>query len=332
KETGDLDFLNKTIPYSDKGEGTVLEHLRRAIQFNLDRSGAHGLPCGLKADWNDCLQFGETGESVFVAMQLRLALKVYAELSGLNAAAGEAEWATAQLAVLDENLQAHAWDGNWFRRGFRADGMIFGSAQSEEGQLFLNAQTWSVLSGAATKAQAEKAMEAVHERLFTPFGHKVCAPPYTNSDYNIVRAQLMNPGLKENGGIFMHPQGWAVMAGAMLGQRDKAYAYLRAFLPAAQNDKAEVREIEPYVLCQSTHAAPSPNAGVSRIPWLSGSATWMYYAATQYIMGIQPDYKGLYIKPCLPTDWEEATVRRSFRGKELTIQLIRSEAKKGSWF
>ncbi|MEQ8704959.1 MAG: hypothetical protein RIC19_13615 [Phaeodactylibacter sp.] len=330
KETGDLDFLNKVIPYSDEGEGTVLEHLRRAIQFNLDRTGQHGLPCGLKADWNDCLQFGATGESVFVAMQLRLALQVYAELSGLQQASEEVAWAEKQLSILDQNLQAHTWDGNWFRRGFRADGMIFGSAGSEEGQLFLNAQSWAVLSGAATPEQAQKAMDAVHERLFTPFGHKVCTPPYTKSDYTIVRAQLMNPGLKENGGIFMHPQGWAVMAAAMLRQNDRAYAYLRAFLPAAQNEKAEIREIEPYVLCQSTHAAPSPKAGVSRIPWLSGSATWMYYAATQYILGIQPDYQGLYIKPCLPKDWKEARVQRRFRGKNLAIRFIRSEDRKGT--
>jgi len=330
KETGDLGFLNKTILYSDKGEGTVLDHLKCAIQFNMERSGKHGLPCGLKADWNDCLQFGDTGESVFVAMQLRLAMEVYVELSGLNQDQAEVDWAKEKLLTLDQSLQTHAWDGNWFRRGFRADGLIFGSEQSEEGQLFLNAQTWAVLSGAASPEQAQKAMDAVHERLFTTFGHKVCTPPYTDSDYNIVRAQLMNPGLKENGGVFMHPQGWAVMAAAMLGQQDRAYEYLRAFLPAAQNNKAEIREIEPYVLCQSTHADPSPKAGVSRIPWLSGSATWMYYAATQYILGIQPDYEGLSVKPCLPKDWKEARVDRRFRGKHLTFQFIRSDEKQGT--
>ncbi len=329
KETGDLGFLQQEVPFSDHGKATVLGHLRRALEFNLARKGQHGLPCGLKADWNDCLEFGAKGESVFVAFQLRLGLDVYAELAGLAGAPEESAWAKTQLKALDAQLQAHAWDGQWFRRGFREDGLKFGAADSAEGQLFLNAQTWAILSGAADPVQARTAMDAVHERLYTDFGLKVCDPPFTQSDYKIVRAQLMNPGLKENGGIFMHTQGWAVMAAALLRQNERAYQYLRAFMPAAQNDKAGVREIEPYVLCQSTHAPPSPKAGASRIPWLSGSATWAYYALTHYILGVQPDYDGLVIQPCLPAAWEEVRIERQFRGHLLDIH-IRRGAETGS--
>lgn len=323
KETGDLDFLQQEVPFSDQGTATVLGHLRRALEFNLERSGQHGLPCGLKADWNDCLEFGAKGESVFVAFQLRLSLEVYAELANLVGAPEESAWANAELQTLDKQLQAHAWDGHWFRRGFREDGLKFGAAESAEGQIFLNAQTWSILSGAAGPVQARTAMDAVHERLYTDFGLKVCDPPFTQSDFNIVRAQLMNPGLKENGGIFMHTQGWAVMAAALLRQNERAYQYLRAFLPAAQNDKAGVRQIEPYVLCQSTHAPPSPKAGASRIPWLSGSATWAYYALTHYILGVQPDYDGLVVQPCLPAAWQEVRIERRFRGHWLNIHIRR---------
>jgi cellobiose phosphorylase len=133
----------------------------------------------------------------------------------------------------------------------------------------------------------------------------------------------MNPGLKENGGIFMHTQGWGVMAEAMMGHGDRAYEYLRAYLPAACNDKAEIREIEPYVLCQSTHSKYSPKQGASRIPWLSGSATWTYYAITQYILGVRPEYGGLTLDPCIPTTWDRLKIRRRFRGKNLQI-IIRN--------
>lgn len=324
KETGEMDFFNKILPYADKGEDTVFGHMKRAIEFSLNRSGKHGFPCGLAADWNDCLKFGHDGESIFVAMQLRYALKVYLEVADLLNMADEKEWGKKYLQQLDENIQKYAWDGEWFLRGYRVDGMKFGSRESKEGQIYLNPQSWAVLSGAATPEQAESAMNNVYERLVTEYGIKICDPPYTDSDYNIVRAQLMNPGLKENGGIFVHTQGWAVMAEALRGNGERAYQYLRAFLPAAYNTKAEIREIEPYVLSQSTHTEYSPKHGASRIPWLSGSATWTYHTICQYILGVRPEYEGLRIDPCIPRDWNNFEVKRLFRGKMIQISVDNS--------
>jgi len=322
KETGDLDFYGKVLPYADAGEDTVFGHMKRAIQFSLDRMGGHGLPCGLRADWNDCLRFGRDGESVFVAMQLRLGLAVYIEVAGLLRNAEEKAWGESVLQTLDNNLQKHAWDGGWFLRGFRADGMKFGSRECPEGQIFLNPQAWAVMSGAASADQAQMAMDAVRTRLASDYGLALCDPPYTQTDFNIVRAALMNPGTKENGGIFVHTQAWAVIAEAMLGHGDQAYAYLRAYLPAAYNDRAEIREIEPYVVCQSTHGKSSPKHGVSRLPWLSGSATWTVFAISQYILGIRPEYDGLRIDPCIPSDWKGFTARRRFRGKMFEITVV----------
>ncbi len=170
KETGDIDFYKKVLPFSDKGEATVFGHMKRAIEFSLERSGKHGFPCGLHADWNDCLKFGHDGESVFVAVQLRLALAVYIEVAELLNEGDEKTWAEDLLQKLDKNLQDHAWDGEWFMRGYRVDGMKFGSKDSEEGQIFLNPQCWAVLSGAASEAQAESAMNKVKERLATDYG------------------------------------------------------------------------------------------------------------------------------------------------------------------
>ncbi len=321
KETGDIAFYNKTLPYADKGEDTVFGHLRRAIEFNLKRTGKHGLPAGLQADWNDCLKFGHNGESVFVAIQLRLALREYIEIAKLLNNTSEEDWAKQELSKFDEILQKHAWDGEWFLRGYRYDGLKFGSQDVPEGQIFLNPQTWALISGAATAQQAATAMKNVKERLATNYGLMICDPPYTNSDYNIVRAQLMNPGLKENAGIFNHTQGWGVIAETLLGNGNQAYKYLRAYLPAAYNEKAEIREIEPYVVCQSTHAKYSPKHGASRIPWLSGAATWTYYCITRYILGIRPEYTGITIDPCIPSHWKEFTMQRCFRGKTMQITV-----------
>ncbi len=321
KETGDMGFYHKVLPYADEGEDTVLGHLRRAIEFNLERRGAHGLPCGLDADWNDCLCLGYRGETVFVAMQLRLALATYADVCDRLAREEEAAWAREQLEELDANLQQHTWDGNWFVRAFREDGSVIGSRENEEGAIFLNPQSWAVISGAADDEQARSAMDSVHDHLATEYGIAICEPPFEETDYHVVRAVLFNSGMKENAGIFQHPQGWAVMAECMLGRGDRAYDYFRAYMPSAYNDRADLREVEPYVYAQSTHGKYSRRFGKSRCPWLSGTATWSYHAPTQYILGIRPDYDGLRIDPCLPSEWEDIRVTRLFRGKRFEITI-----------
>ncbi len=321
KETGDISFYDKVLPYADSGEDTVLGHMKRAIQFSLDHMGVHGLPCGLYADWNDCLELGYEGETVFVAFQLRYALKTYIDICDTLERRDEVEWAKSHLETLDKNLEKHTWDGDWFIRAYRYDGMKFGSKENEEGSFWLNPQSWSVLSGHANKEQSEKVMKAVREHLATDYGIMVVSPPYEKTDHKVVKASLFNKGMKENASIFCHTQGWAITAETMLGNGDQAYKYLRAFMPSAFNTKAGIRQIEPYVYCQFTHSKYSPRYGASRLPWLSGSATWAYYTAMQYILGIQTDYEGLRIDPCIPSAWKSFSVSREFRKKKLNITV-----------
>lgn len=321
KETGDLSFYDKVLPYADQGEDSVLNHLKRAIEFSLNRLGQHGLPCGLLADWNDCLVLGQDGETVFVALQLRFALATYIEICEMKSLDAETSWAQEHLSTLDQNIDQHAWDGEWYRRAFRVDGFVFGSKDSEEASIFLNPQTWSVISGHATGEKALSAMESVNQRLATDAGLMVLDPPVTKLDPSIMRARLFNPGMKENGAIFCHTQGWVVMAETLLGHGNRAYQYLRTFMPAAFNEKAEIRESEPYVFCQSTHSKYSPRYGASRLPWLTGAATWAYHATSQYLLGIRPEYRGLKIDPCIPADWDGFKITRVFRGKKFNINV-----------
>ena len=313
KESGDIEFYNKVLPFADKGEATVLGHLRRALEFSIERSGAHGFPCGLLADWNDCLELGPKGETVFVAFQLRYGLKTYIELCEMFKLEDEIAWAKPELEKLDKNLQEHAWDGEWFLRAYREDGLKFGSKENKEGSIFLNTQTWALYSGHASEEQAKLAMGAVERELVSDYGVILCAPPFVETDYTVVRAALFNPGLKENAAIFTHTQGWAIIAETLLGDGDKAFDIYKSFLPAAYNDRAEIRQIEPYVYCQSTISKFHKDEGASRLPWLTGAATWAYYSASQYLLGIQPNYDGLTIDPCIPKTWDGFKVKRTFR-------------------
>jgi cellobiose phosphorylase len=320
-ESGDTKFYDLVVPYADKGKATVFGHLRRALEFNLERTGKHGLPCGLLADWNDCLKLGYKGESVFVTFQLRFGLKTYAEIATQLGKPKEAKWALAELAKLDKKIAKVCWDGGWFIWAISEDGVVFGTKKAKEGQIYVNTQVWAVLSGAATPEQTDKALAAVQQRLASDYGVALCNPPFDKTPVKVMRAVLFNPGNKENGGIFSHTQSWVVLAEIARGNGDAAYRYYRSFMPSAQNDQAEVREIEPYVHCQSTHAPASKKYGKSRVSWLSGTASWSHYTATQYILGIRPELGGLRIDPCIPTTWPGFTAKRTFRGKALDIEV-----------
>lgn len=324
-ETGRLDFYSKVLPYADEGEATVLGHLRRALEFNLERSGKHGLPCGLHADWNDCVKMGYEGESVMVAFQLRYGLAVYADIARVLEFPAEAAWADTERARLEAAIDKAAWDGEWYLWAIGADGHRYGAKSEVEGQIYINTQVWAVLSGAASREKGSSAMQALNERLATPYGIMLSAPPFTEkTPTTVMGGVIYNHGIKENAGIFCHTQGWAVMAEAQLGNGDRAYEYYRAYMPAAYNERAELREIEPYVHCQTTYAPCNRNGGKSRVPWLSGTAAWSYHSAVQWILGIRPELTGLRIDPCIPKAWPGFEVRRNFRGKVIHIRVDNS--------
>ncbi len=320
-ETGDAAFYDKVLPFADESEATVMGHLRRALEFNLERMGSHRLPCGLSADWNDCLRLGYTGESLFVAFQLRLGLTIYAEIAANRGEEVEASWALANRQTLDQAIQAHGWDGEWFLWAIDEKGVKYGSHQQEEGQIYLNTQVWAVISGAATPVQTDQCLKAVHSRLHTPFGLMLAEPPFHKTSIEVMRAVVYNPGIKENAGIFNHTQGWGVIAECLHGDGDRAYEYFRATLPSAYNDRVEIRQSEPYVHAQTTYSRYSPRAGNTRTSWLTGAASWSYFSATQYILGLRPEMAGLRIDPCIPTTWNGFSVIRRIRGQTWRITV-----------
>lgn len=298
----------------------MLDHLRRAIQFNLDRLGKNGLPCGLKADWNDCLVLGAKGETVFVAMQLRYALTVYIDICTRLSKFDEVKWAEGHLTTLSANIDKAAWDGEWYVRAIKEDGYVFGTSKNpiKEGNIWLNPQSWAIISGQATGERAETVMNSVEKHLAIEYGLVLCDPPFEKTEASVIKAPLFIKGMKENAAVFQHTQGWGIMADCILGHGKRAFKNYKNYLPANYNTRAEVRQIEPYVYAQTTCSTYNMRAGQSRCPWLSGTASWAYFTAAQYILGIRPDYNGLLIDPCIPA-WEGFKATRRFRGNIINI-------------
>ena len=319
-ESGNKAFLDEVIVYANGGEDTVYDHLKNAIRFSMERLGSHNMPAGLHADWNDCLRLGAQGESTFVAFQLYYAMNTMRSIAKDR---GDDEY-IAYLDKVQAELSAaleKCWDEDRFIRGIRDNGAVVGAKKNPEANMWLNPQSWSVISGFASKEQAETAMEKVHEILNTPYGIKLMEPPYENHYFDGALMHIFNPDTKENGGIFSQPQGWAILAESLLGHGDRAFEYFMESSPASMNDKAEIRVMEPYVHGQFTEATRSPFAGRSHVHWLTGTGSTVMVGCVEGICGMRPNADGLVISPSIPHDWDGFTIEKNFRGKHISIDI-----------
>lgn len=330
-ETGNLAFLDEVIPYANKGAATVYEHLQRAIDFSLEHLGPHGMPAGLYADWNDCLRLGAEGESSFVAFQLVLALRIQKQLAEEKGDAAAAEKLAKQLADFSARVEKLCWNEDRYIRGFTEKGEVIGRRTDPEANLWLNPQSWAVISGLADSEKAETILHTVHEGLNTEYGVMLMQPPYHAHAFDGALAVIYNAGVKENAGIFSQSQGWIILAEALCGHGNRAFSYYKANSPAEQNDRAEIRKLEPYCYGQFTEGKDSPHFGRSHVHWLTGTASTMMVGAVEGILGVRPDLHGLRLSPSIPAAWDGFTMEKSFRGKKLHI-TVQNPAHKESGF
>jgi cellobiose phosphorylase len=328
KETGDFELLSREVPFYDKGgsgellESTsILEHLRRALSFTKGNVGSHGLPLLGFADWNDTVNLPAGAESIFTACLYGKALQEMSALLCHTGDVAEADEYRAWYDGMKTRLNAHAWDGAWFVRYFDADGSALGSRYNAQGQIYINAQTWPVIAGFAEPERALAALASLHERLNTRHGIKKSTPGFNGFDPAKGGVTTYPPGAKENCGIFLHTNPWAMIAQTIVGNGELAWQYYCQINPALSNDEIERFECEPWVYPQNILGDEHPLFGLARNSWLSGTASWVYQAATKHILGIRPEYDGLRVDPCIPACWEGFQVKRMFRGARYTINV-----------
>ncbi|SFX35776.1 GH36-type glycosyl hydrolase domain-containing protein [Ruminococcus sp. XPD3002] len=322
-ESGNRAFLDEVIVYANGGEDTVYDHLKNAIRFSMERLGEHDMPAGLHADWNDCLRLGAKGESTFVAFQLYYAMSVIRDMAEYKNDKEYIAYIDDVQAKLGKALEK-CWDDDRYIRGIREDGVIVGAKKDPEANMWLNPQSWSVISRFAPEDKAEKAMESVHEILNTPYGAKLLDPPYKKHYFDGALMHIFNDDTKENGGIFSQSQGWLILAESLLGHGDRAFEYFMESSPAAMNDKAEIRVMEPYVHGQFTESKASPYEGRAHVHWLTGTASTVMVGCVEGICGMRPDLDGLEIAPAIPASWDGFRIEKNFRGKKLNISIDNS--------
>lgn len=328
-ETGDLSFLDVDVKYTDSAKSdSIYRHLKAALDFTANNMGPNALPLILTADWNDTLHLWmecEKPESVLTAELYVYALKLMAHLAERTGEAADAEHFQERAADMAKTINDKCWDGKWYIRGFGSK--VIGSHKNEEARIFLNSQVWAVISGTATPERAKTAMDSVRELLASEEGVKKVWPAFTKYDQAYGLMSRYVPGRKENG-IFSHANSWVIVAEAILGRGDYALEYFSKITPIYKNEKADVLAVEPYVYCQTICSDDSLNVGMGANSWLTGTASWMFVAVSQYLLGIKPHIDGLSIDPALPSDWDGFRITRLFRGCSYDIEVKRTGGKR----
>ncbi len=333
KETGNTEFLDEVIPYYDEGikkkgpveKGTVMDHLKMALDFTMNDKGRHGLPHLGYADWNDTVNLRTGAESLFNLHLYGKGLLEMIELCGYLGNVTLAKDYKKEYSRVRKIFNKICWDGEWYIRYFDSDGTSLGSVKNKYGKIYLNAQSWAVISGMATTARAKKALNSVNRLINTSRGIKLSWPGFNGYDPDRGGITTYPPGAKENGGIFLHTNPWAVIAEALTGNGDRAYEYYKQINPAARNDDMDEYECEPYVYAQNILGDEHPQFGLARNSWLTGAASWMYQAGIKFILGLRPVYTGMEIDPCIPAGWSSFKIRRKYRGSVYNIMVTNPE-------
>ena len=320
KETGDVALFDQEVPFADEGTATVYEHLKRALDFSAEQVGPTGICKGLRADWNDCLNLGG-GESAMVSFLHHWALTAFVEAADFLGRREDARKYCLLAEKVRTACEKELWDGEWYIRGITAKGVKIGTQANDEGRIFIESNTWAVVSDAASPERARSAMDAVDRHLYSPYGIHLLWPAFSKPNDDIGFVARVYKGIKENGAIFSHPNPWAVIAECKLGRGARAMKLYDSLLPYHQNDRIEIREAEPYSYCQFVMGRDHTAHGRARHPWLTGSGGWNYTAVTRWILGVRLTFQGLIVDPCVPGEWKEFQVTRQWRGATFDIRV-----------
>ncbi|MBU9888331.1 MAG: glycosyl transferase family 36 [Candidatus Omnitrophica bacterium] len=329
-ETADTSILDtdvKFLPDPKTQEVTsapLYDHLTRAIDKVLTRFSPRGLPLIGECDWNDGLShvgLKWKGESIWLGHFLYGILDRIAPLMEQRGDGAKAEGYRDRARSLKDALNKEGWDGGWYLGATRDDGRPLGSKSCETGKIFLNCQTWAVITGVADQDRARIVMDAAAKWLYKKYGPLLLTPGYNKTDATIGYITRYAPSVRENGGLYSHAGTWAVQAEAMRRDGDKAYQVYKSFNPAVRGLEPDLYYCEPYVMPGNVDGPDSPNNGRGGWTWYTGSAAWYAVVVLNWLLGVRPEADGLRIDPAIPKKWPGFKMKRLFRGTTYVIEV-----------
>ncbi len=324
QETNDEAILDEIVPYLNGPAEPLYDHCKRAIERSFSRFSPRGIPLMGDHDWNDGLSAVGTllkGESFWVAEFLYLILGNFVPVASRRGDVRFAQKCEAVRQSLKQALNQYGWDGEWYLQATTDDGLLLGSKENEEGQIFLMPNNWAVISGIADAERAKTAMESVTRYLLRDYGTLLNYPAFTRPRPDIGYVTRYAPGLRENGGVYTHAATWSVWAYALVGEPELAYEAYRRICPPNRSADIETYKAEPYVTPGNIDGPISEFYGRGGWTWYTGSAQWLHRVATHWILGIRPQADGLLVSPAIPAHWSGYKVTRKFRNAWYQIDV-----------
>ncbi|TDL61367.1 NdvB protein [Paenibacillus amylolyticus] len=327
-ETNDYSILEEQVPFKDSEQKvSVLEHMNLAMRWLIHERDARGLNYINQGDWCDPMNMvGYKGKGVsgWLTIASAYAFNVWADIGEqaghVEVAAEFRQEATQTNAVANEYL----WDGDWYARGITDDNVVFGVSKDVEGRIYINPQSWALMSGAADQEKQEKLIRAVEEQLETPYGVEKLAPSFTAMREDVGRVTQKHPGSAENGAVYNHAAAFYIYALYLVGEKEKAYRLLRKMIPGPDGEDILQRGQLPVFIPNYYRGAYRQfprTAGRSSHLFNTGTVPWVYRCLIDGLFGLQGHAQGLQVRPLLPEDWNEASVTRLFRGAELNVNM-----------
>ncbi len=331
KETGDFSFLDVVVPYLNEGEDTVWGHILTAARYSSEDLGEHGLVLAHDGDWNDSLNgigTGGKGESVWTSIALCYALNNTGEIArDVYGNIVLEEEMLLREEKIKKAINKNAWDGDWYLAAINDLGDAVGSGRETEGRIYLNSQTWAILSKVADKDRAEQCLKAIDTYLDSDYGPLTLFPAYRSYHVNIGRLSSFVPGIWENSTPYCHGGAFKVVADCIAGRGDIAYRTLLKILPDSEFNPSDHSGCEPYALTNMYLGPENPRAGETMFAWVTGTAGWIYRAITQYMMGFFPGYQTVTLDPCLPSEWKQCSYTRTYRNHVYHITVLNKSGK-----
>ncbi|MBE8716887.1 GH36-type glycosyl hydrolase domain-containing protein [Cellvibrio polysaccharolyticus] len=329
-ETDDYALLDEQVIAAESGESaSVFERISQAMQWLLSERDARGLNYIAQGDWCDPMNmvgYKGRGVSGWLSVASAYALNLWADICEETGHSDAAEKFRSGAQSLNQSVNRYLWDGNWFARGITDDDVVFGIACDKEGSIFLNPQSWAILGGAASDEQRGKMLQAIEQRLETPYGVTMLAPAYTAMRDDVGRVTQKHPGSAENGSVYNHAAIFYIYSLYTVAESDKAFELLRKMLPGEQADdylrRGQLPVFIPNYYRGAYHQYPD-TAGRSSQLFNTGTVSWVYRCLVEGLFGLKGSRRGLEINPQLPSHWPEAQVTRSFRGANIQVNYRR---------
>jgi len=326
------------LPVSGNVNGDLYEHCVRSIKHSL-KFGKHGLPFMGSGDWNDGMDLVGNkglGESVWLAFFLYDVLIHFTSVAEAYGDAVFAQTCKKEAATLQSNIEASAWDGEWYKRAWFDNGTPLGSKENTDCSIDAISQSWAVLSTAAPTKRKLTAMASLDKRLVKRDMKliQLLDPPFDKSDLNPGYIKGYVPGVRENGGQYSHAAIWTLMAFAAIGEREKVYELFSMIQPINHSLDAaasQIYKVEPYVMVADVYANES-HRGRGGWTWYTGSAGWMYQFIIGSLIGIELQVDKLKFKPCFPTDWPSISIVYRYKSSIYKITIYQKENSDESWW